>query len=157
MPKPTGPRFKTWHDGGRVLLCVSSLWVCACAQATDCSAAKPEGFKSFFERFSADAQFAQTRTVLPLRIRYWALADDDDGFDDSPEPTEVWVSREVYALKPSLRRQAAAAALEFYVDSQSPSAATVELSHRHAAPLRVYHFRLEQGCWKLWEVDASGE
>jgi hypothetical protein len=127
----------------------------AWAESSDCSEARPESFGSFLSQFSTNTQFAQSRTVLPLLMQRWP--GDDDGFDDPGEPSDVWITREAYARRPSLRSQSSAQRQALQITALTSSAATVELGDPLSGSIQAFHFRLQQGCWRLWKMDEFAE
>lgn len=130
-----------------------AAWLPLVAAAGDCAEARPERFSEFFARFAATADFALGRTVLPLQTERWS---EDPGFDDAIDTTEVWVSRDDYARRPSLEVQRQSAGLSTQIRSLTATTATVELHDPKHGPVQGLRFRLEAGCWKLWRIDEFG-
>jgi hypothetical protein len=131
-------------------LVVVTLLAPALSHAGECAEARPERFADFFARFSTDAQFAQARTLLPLRTERWH---DDDWFDDADAPVEVWVTREAYAKRPSLRDQSRSRHWVHWITLVAPPTASVELRDPLMGTAQALHFKLELGCWRLWRID----
>jgi hypothetical protein len=118
---------------------------CATPHVTpQCSSRSPEEFESFMSRYMNDRQFATERTVAPLEML------------DGPDREKSLATREQIAQSTLLSDVIKAENLS---TSQSVAPGVVELKvFRPDADSHIYYyrFRLQNGCWHLWQFeDAS--
>lgn len=109
-----------------------------------CGPGAPEQFDAFLPRYMTDRQFATARTVFPLELL------------DTVDETKELLSREEFAQSTLLADVIKADKLS---TSQVSGPGVVELNvFRPDADSHIYYyrFRLQNGCWHLWQFeDAS--
>ena len=120
-----------------------------------CSPRHPERFSEFLTRFSADKEYAATRTVFPLRVLVWEYGADANGQDMS-RVKQSRISRTQYLKSPSLAEHMEENELTSMVKRQTKTVAVLEVFKDSSDWLVSLHFRLQKGCWFLWkEEDQS--
>lgn len=118
-----------------------------------CSASTPEPFGTFFRKFAGSPPFAAERTVLPLPVVRRQPAGAGDRDDDESVPTQTYVSREEFMQWPRLADFMANNGLTARLRSHTQSAVAVDVVKEDTDWLVTYHFRLANGCWRLWKYE----
>lgn len=112
-----------------------------------CSAKNLESFNTFFSKWSSNKQFANNRTIYPLKtIKY-------DSGSEEPEPIRSLVTRAEVEKTPSFSEHIKSNALEYKLGSVTASKATVTVFKESTDWQYEYRFKNLKGCWYLYEFE----
>lgn len=128
------------------LLC--ALLLPLLSSAADCSKANPELFVNFLPEFSESKDFAVQRTELPLPLLLWNEASTDGA------PHKTLLSAAEYRRWPSLSRYMQDNDLQPSVKRQTKTDAVVDIQKEGRPGIVSFHFRIEAGCWRLWQYEV---
>jgi hypothetical protein len=121
--------------------------------ASDCTQRKPESLDNFLERFSTDHDFANTRTIFPLRVLKWEFGLDEKGKDVSA-PEKWKISRSDYAGWPRLDKVLKDnKQLASRISSNSGTKAIFEIFQPNTDWIVLFHFKSQKGCWYFWQYE----
>ena len=135
-----------------LLFAVAFLATAAAGNAAECSPDNPEPFASFLQRFSMEPKFAVNRTVLPLRMLKWEYGLNDKGEDDSAT-VKSFVSKRDYLKWPTLDSYIKGNNLTSAIDSQTRTAAILNVLKQDTDWQMLYHFKSQKGCWFFWQYE----
>jgi hypothetical protein len=117
-----------------------------------CTPAIPEDFASFLPQFLASRELALSRMRTPLPVIRW---DESMVAKSQAQTGKVVRKMGKHEMHPSLplatylRQQG----LTHKIARQAPEDVTVQIFKPDTDWLLHYHFRLQRGCWQLWQIE----
>jgi len=111
-----------------------------------CGPTAPEKFDGFLKRFQVERSFANARTTDPLQVLVI-----DPGQEDEPVPNLV--PRSQYSDQEMMAEFIAKNGMSVHA---KPEADKVELLvYKEGTDWQyAYRFRLQAGCWQLWQTET---
>lgn len=120
--------------------------------AAGCSPKRPEPVAPFLNRFSTEPAFAVRRTVLPLQRLKWEYGANANGEDESAAVKSL-ITRQDYLRWPPLDSAMKSNNLTSAIERQTATEVVLKIFQQDTDWLTLYHFRLQNGCWFLWQFE----
>lgn len=117
-----------------------------------CTPAKPEDFTTFLQHFLASGDFALSRTRTPLPLIGWNEDMEAKGGAHTGKVVRMIGKQEMQLTLP-LTTYLREHGLTHKIARQQTEKVTVQVFKPDTDWLLLYHFRRQQGCWKLWKIE----